>query len=1572
MGTCCGTMAEDATGRKNAIVPGDINTIQMTNLVVAVASANTIKNDQLQNSGQSKARKDKFIRTGEADQINALVGAGSKVAAQLKQQELTTRVRQLWTMVRGAVKRGGFRILAEQRLVHAMNGDADSESDEDPLDNLGANSTFRDGDGSYWSTWLSSWCYERPRKHTMGPSKEAQKHMDEMGSKNGTTEFDSGLRDLERGLDALWNIASSVEDDGVGDVQRSLLDSRKSRGGADDTAFGAGSGSGRRIQRMRSASATSFAARQPHPEGLNHSHSGRIMRRGSATSFAGLTGGRGRAGTDGAGGSGALADIALAAENLAELIITEDDTPIAKVNTRRMAGDAMTILKRLSLTVPASQQNSRSFEDVRRGVADLRSRLVIVEKLRHPALKNRHRTRLEILVGGNQRTRLHPDVLTFGHITKERMYRFAQNIDRVLSGALREYTIMKVIRDTEEKELAEIAYLSKSTHHKLDTLGEHKEPTTAGPSQQLFGRSGRRSFYSEFRKHASPSQGDLNPVLETLGPETGAAAHGRLPGMDKICNLRYGHHAYEEKEKVVNDMFGDGVAQVPGDRQADFYPQSKPGLLPARNGSPRSESSHSDVDSESEVESIPTDWTESDDSGGLNEDSDDEEFLHRLRTTPGVAPSLKKKSTGARKSKATESPLPVAAFLRSCRHQAVVHIPDSPITVPQSGGSRNEKEDHRHHRRHRRRPPRSGEGSVGGGIGKFTRPEKKEKERRRKGDEVDRLLGGTPSTSELVPEPLLIRRKVNNTLSLQHYGIGDRLGKALADGLSVGLPHLRHINLTDNRLKDETVADLVAAISDAPTGVDGHLQTLCLSRNTMGAKAAEKMSLFLDKHLGLRRLELNGMEIGNKEIIAFAEKIEVCSTLEIIELAHNNIKGPGIEVLAKHLLPKSKANQSALYSVDLSWNRIGVAGAIALGAVLVDNTHLQQLALNSCALGPSGVEHLVECLGRNESLVTLNLTSNGITEVACPAICDAIEDNGGALSELLLDENPLGGKGLRAILRLVTLHDHDREIVASSTGLIFGKAGTARRVSIHEPAREQVPQGSDGINKVRRSLSIMPSASIATDETRALQLSIASCNVPMASTGDLDIGGIAEGGIAKVISLAKELKGHRHFFDPAVPAGKYLLDLDKSPRDRATARAIYRAANKTPGVVQLVVQVNGEPPKTLFRDEVDDGDGDTAKMSIKSWVEAGTSHPWALPTSGSLAVDMVVQKMRPMMAQAQNDAGIERLLKFIYGNDANMRWRESMLFLSCIDTFFTSPQVRRILECISNGAEKTRALTWLLPRTCDDEVILSHWHPDEASLTRRSFEKRMMRIDQTHGVFNPQNPSGRYIFHLWDSADHVAFEEVIQASIEEGNRARQTRRRKPADTSQAQSRSCLRGGYYMGFGEIFVERLQPTPHHGQVVMDYVGTVRPPKGSKPMSDKDFQQMLRELHLNPGNPVRHFHTHPSERKLQSSLATDKEQKQAVINAADGLEGIVDDATDETAESRVLDEQKKDATLNKGMGKKKSMRGGSSFGGNILAKAALQRALHKLGRRMAFRRVHENGVCALRDYLAEHKVR
>ena len=75
-----------------------------------------------------------------------------------------------------------------------------------------------------------------------------------------------------------------------------------------------------------------------------------------------------------------------------------------------------------------------------------------------------------------------------------------------------------------------------------------------------------------------------------------------------------------------------------------------------------------------------------------------------------------------------------------------------------------------------------------------------------------------------------------------------------------------------------------------------------------------------------------------------------------------------------------------------------------------------------------------------------------------------------------------------------------------------------------------------------------------------------------------------------------------------MPGGKYELDLDKSPRDRATARAIFRAAKATPGVAELVVLASGDKPQVLFREsEVDEKN----EHELKRWVDSGTGTAWA-------------------------------------------------------------------------------------------------------------------------------------------------------------------------------------------------------------------------------------------------------------------------------------------------------------------------------------------------------------------------
>ena len=76
--------------------------------------------------------------------------------------------------------------------------------------------------------------------------------------------------------------------------------------------------------------------------------------------------------------------------------------------------------------------------------------------------------------------------------------------------------------------------------------------------------------------------------------------------------------------------------------------------------------------------------------------------------------------------------------------------------------------------------------------------------------------------TNLCPEPLLLRKSASTELALNHYGLGDTKGMAIADGLE-RLPEVSVVNLAHNRFSDGTVSELVKALmpplsSAVPTG----------------------------------------------------------------------------------------------------------------------------------------------------------------------------------------------------------------------------------------------------------------------------------------------------------------------------------------------------------------------------------------------------------------------------------------------------------------------------------------------------------------------------------------------------------------------------------------------------------------------------------------------------------------------------------------------------------------------------------------------------------------------------------
>ena len=112
--------------------------------------------------------------------------------------------------------------------------------------------------------------------------------------------------------------------------------------------------------------------------------------------------------------------------------------------------------------------------------------------------------------------------------------------------------------------------------------------------------------------------------------------------------------------------------------------------------------------------------------------------------------------------------------------------------------------------------------------------------------------------------------------------------------------------------------------------------------------------------------------------------------------------------------------------------QIGPEGAESLAAVLETNKVLQHLALNNCAIGDRGLEALatgesylvslltpahstiLTALCRNRTLVTLEVGTNGLTDVSAQYLGGSLKLNF-KLEGLSLWQNDLSGQGAQRL-----------------------------------------------------------------------------------------------------------------------------------------------------------------------------------------------------------------------------------------------------------------------------------------------------------------------------------------------------------------------------------------------------------------------------------------------------------------------------------------------------------------------------------------------------------------------------
>ena len=267
---------------------------------------------------------------------------------------------------------------------------------------------------------------------------------------------------------------------------------------------------------------------------------------------------------------------------------------------------------------------------------------------------------------------------------------------------------------------------------------------------------------------------------------------------------------------------------------------------------------------------------------------------------------------------------------------------------------------------------------------------------------------------------LIVRKKVTSCLNLQHLGMGDSLGKLLAEVLPE-LPYVDTINLSDNNLRDKSLGPIITAIKDVPT-----VTSLDLSNNVLDRDSAAALAAYVHtKGCPLRQLILKHADIDDTECHMFVAALTGNTTLQELDLSSNiigqtearNIMQPELITGAEAMAALLMTNTCVLSTLRLGWNMIRLDGGIALADCLASNTTLTYLDMSYNTLGKDGGEHLGSALLSNSTLKTLVLVNNNINFSACLTICVGIEENY-TLRTVQMDGNPIGEGGARILMQI--------------------------------------------------------------------------------------------------------------------------------------------------------------------------------------------------------------------------------------------------------------------------------------------------------------------------------------------------------------------------------------------------------------------------------------------------------------------------------------------------------------------------------------------------------------------------
>ena len=247
-------------------------------------------------------------------------------------------------------------------------------------------------------------------------------------------------------------------------------------------------------------------------------------------------------------------------------------------------------------------------------------------------------------------------------------------------------------------------------------------------------------------------------------------------------------------------------------------------------------------------------------------------------------------------------------------------------------------------------------------------------------------FGVTPRTDyikrckneKLLTEPTIVRSKFSYAYNRSHFGLGsDKINAQLAH-LSKLPDGIEEVDLSDNRLDDETIAKVVDAIRRNPM-----VRVLRLRRNRVGRKAVQALSeLFQSQATMIDDLDLSSTQMEDEDAARLFEAM-----------------GSGADSIVR---------------LNVSENALGTQSAKALGRLFEKTKNLSELNLSNNKFGDKAVQKALRGLKSNESVKKLNLQMTGMKDRSASTLGHILRSNA-TLSDITVAYNMIGNAGAKAL-----------------------------------------------------------------------------------------------------------------------------------------------------------------------------------------------------------------------------------------------------------------------------------------------------------------------------------------------------------------------------------------------------------------------------------------------------------------------------------------------------------------------------------------------------------------------------